>query len=56
MKPTLAPRRARVRRIQAKRPPHLRIRATPVPSLSTIDELAARVLDLLDDRRRSGRK
>lgn len=52
-------RRARVRRIAAKRPPPsppppVRVRARYTNRPSSLDELAALVLELLDGRRRSG--
>lgn len=52
---TLATRRARVVRINAKRPPAVEVRAMYRPRPSTLDELADLVLELLDERARSGR-
>lgn len=47
-------RRARVRRITAKRPPRVRVRARYTERPGSLDELATLVLELLDERRRSG--
>ena len=47
-------RRARVRRILAKRPPSVRVRVRYTERPGSLDDLAELVLELLDERRRSG--
>lgn len=59
MKPARADlerRRARVRRVNAKRPAPVTVtvRATYRPKPTTLDQLAELVLELLDERARSG--